>query len=803
MWRHRFLTGVMLLAISSSPTWAIPDSDWAFFRAESYSKHSGTMEKTDWESSLYRALDAGPDSDAIIGAFAADIGVPTNQAELFAEALILSVRFREGCGNASCDDRLGSSDWETIGRAARMDPTGRLLISVGENVGGRGANDAIGILRLTRLHPGRLEVLAHLHRYNEDAPYLTALIMAAPADPRTVEAIAWAADDLDNDPDVASGWLDAALEWGLQELESGGAPLEDRAAYAQAILLRRLDTARVDQALALWAALEPDMRERLPVEGRPCVSEYGDGRYACLARVAYDRFGDEMAAALWSAGRRSEAEALMQRVTLRLVSPTYRTGVQRHAAILDAMLAARPPEDLFDLYVDGDPALRGSGVHGRHFSLGSAGWMGADYGPASRSLIVARARRAGYEAVAESMEHRAPYYRPEIADGDRAVMAQIADAFPAGVRALQPSIAASLEAAWTAASSPPEPPAARSRRDSPAAPPAGWKEQPLPAGVATWPLDRRPDSLPDGLALPVALDAVVRYARIGDEHAILYLSSDFDLPGETPAYGIWLARTDQGRWSPPLYLGLQNYFPYVAAPDSALPLIADGQLQIEVRVREIAPRSVSFPPVGLSVARREDGVFISAPLALIERDADADGLTDIAERRLGLNPDRADTDGDGMIDGSDPLPLTRFEPSTPATVTAFARAIVSHLADGAGPGNMIEPVPEGATAEERVDAVIGSPAHRPLDTVIMQGDPALFAGLSPDFRLMVYDEGELDRLTEGATPFYPPKMTIYSSLDGLSHYVVWSARWVGGSFTVRCPANGEACAVEEKSNWIT
>jgi hypothetical protein len=68
---------------------------------------------------------------------------------------------------------------------------------------------------------------------------------------------------------------------------------------------------------------------------------------------------------------------------------------------------------------------------------------------------------------------------------------------------------------------------------------------------------------------------------------------------------------------------------------------------------------------------------------------------------------------------------------------------------------------------------------------------------------MVYGEGDLDRLTKGTTPFYPPKMTIFSSLDGLDHYVVWSARWVGGSFTVRCPANGEACAVRDKSSWIT
>jgi hypothetical protein len=170
---------------------------------------------------------------------------------------------------------------------------------------------------------------------------------------------------------------------------------------------------------------------------------------------------------------------------------------------------------------------------------------------------------------------------------------------------------------------------------------------------------------------------------------------------------------------------------------------------------------------------------------------------------LGLDPGEADTDGDGMFDGDDPLPLTRFDPATPPTITAFARVVLAKLAEGAGPGNMLEPRPEDATATQRFDTVIGSPPHPALETVIIQGDPTLFTGLSPGFRLMVYGEGDLDRLTKGTTPFYPPKMTIFSSLDGLDHYVVWSARWVGGSFTVRCPANGEACAVRDKSSWIT
>jgi hypothetical protein len=38
------------------------------------------------------------------------------------------------------------------------------------------------------------------------------------------------------------------------------------------------------------------------------------------------------------------------------------------------------------------------------------------------------------------------------------------------------------------------------------------------------------------------------------------------------------------------------------------------------------------------------------------RDQDGDGWTDVAEQRLGLDPQQNDTDGDGLADGLDPCP---------------------------------------------------------------------------------------------------------------------------------------------------
>jgi hypothetical protein len=333
--------------------------------------------------------------------------------------------------------------------------------------------------------------------------------------------------------------------------------------------------------------------------------------------------------------------------------------------------------------------------------------------------------------------------------------------------------------------------------------PPEWSEATLPAGLAAWSDGEEPSPLPGDMAFPAEALAILRHEVVNGEHVILFLSSDYELPGETPAYGLWLARTEGGRWTAPTYLGLQHYFPYVATRGSRLPLIEDGHLQIEVKVREIAPASITFPPVAMSTRREADGVVIRALLADLERDRDWDGLTDIAERRLGLEPSNADTDGDGLADGADPLPLTSAGPASDVQ-TALAKAILGEITGARLEGMVLQPRSPDETPDEAVAAVIGGPRpYKSLETVILVADPALFAGLDLPFRLLVYTPEQVERLTAGAAPFYPPTLTIYSSLDGLKHLVNWSARWRGGSFTVRCPANGEACTVEEKSNWIT
>ncbi len=61
----------------------------------------------------------------------------------------------------------------------------------------------------------------------------------------------------------------------------------------------------------------------------------------------------------------------------------------------------------------------------------------------------------------------------------------------------------------------------------------------------------------------------------------------------------------------------------------------------------------------------------------IQRDSDSDGWTDVEEKRLGLDPDNKDTDGDGLADGEDVCPnfSLRDEDQNDEEIKIFQKAI--------------------------------------------------------------------------------------------------------------------------------
>ena len=70
----------------------------------------------------------------------------------------------------------------------------------------------------------------------------------------------------------------------------------------------------------------------------------------------------------------------------------------------------------------------------------------------------------------------------------------------------------------------------------------------------------------------------------------------------------------------------------------------------------------------------------------IRKDSDGDGLTDLEEKRLGTDPNKADTDGDGDLDGVDPFPNVSGEPKNDLDkVLAAAFEARFHFNESEGP----------------------------------------------------------------------------------------------------------------------
>lgn len=125
-------------------------------------------------------------------------------------------------------------------------------------------------------------------------------------------------------------------------------------------------------------------------------------------------------------------------------------------------------------------------------------------------------------------------------------------------------------------------------------------------------------------------------------------------------YGRWdlfviSSRTpgDPASWSSPRLTGLDFY---LGATNGRLEW-RDGVLELSWDQQKAAPAGImefrnepetAAPPLGRQVTR--------LVLADVLKDSDGDGLTDIEEQRLGLDPGNADTDGDGIPDGRDVCP---------------------------------------------------------------------------------------------------------------------------------------------------
>jgi hypothetical protein len=385
------------------------------------------------------------------------------------------------------------------------------------------------------------------------------------------------------------------------------------------------------------------------------------------------------------------------------------------------------------------------------------------------------------------------------------------DAFPADFQALRSDLGQQLADAAASPGCAPD----RREVDREAAGHAR-SELHVPAALR-WTGQRESPLIPPRARRALKAFNVVRYSRTGPRAAAISLSQDVDPVGEVSGGGYWLHLSDDGgrSWRTPLYLGLQQYFPYVVVARSRLPLLRERVLQIEVEVRELDPGSITFPPVGLQARRTARNVYIELPLDDIERDSDGDGLTDLLEERLLTDPHQRDTDHDGLDDAVDPLP--QVPANVPPTVDLDVmrmtlQAVLGYQGSAVMVGPPVgrgEPLPSLeetlARGVQRPPSPAGTaalPGSRHRGVLYLQADAALFRGLTLPDRVVIVTPEQARALRRGHGVFYPIELNAWFNHAGTRAFVLWSAGWTGGAMKFE-RKDGRWQPPERTSDWIT
>ena len=297
----------------------------------------------------------------------------------------------------------------------------------------------------------------------------------------------------------------------------------------------------------------------------------------------------------------------------------------------------------------------------------------------------------------------------------------------------------------------------------------------------------------------------LRAERHGSRVLVLALSQRLDPTGEVSGGGYWLLESgDVGRTWTTLYTGLREYRPYELTARSSLPMLDGDTLRLEASVLELEERTITFPPIGMDVKRQKKNLFLETPLSALRQDSDGDGLSDLVEERLLLDPHAADTDGDGLADGEDALPQVAAEPaSDPGPRSLLLPAFLAHLRGEASvmPGLEVGLPEEGAPVDALRLPKGPTPESRD-DVIFLEMDRSLLAG-TPRMptRTLVITREELRRAQALFGRFYPLRVELLLNQKGDQAFIRWSERWRGGTFVGRWEEG--RWVFESKSEWIT
>jgi len=286
---------------------------------------------------------------------------------------------------------------------------------------------------------------------------------------------------------------------------------------------------------------------------------------------------------------------------------------------------------------------------------------------------------------------------------------------------------------------------------------------------------------------------VIRCLDVGQLRWELLMSQDYDPSGEVPAAGYWLRRTELPTGQPQsFYLGIKEHMPFELV-DSDQAFVVDGELRLLVRRAAIDPDKITFPPVGLDIRGEKTVLLLRAKLDDVTKDSDEDGLTDLAEQQLLLDPQNPDSDGDGIPDGKDSLPDVALsaEPSVRQRAFAAALAFLTH-----------EPDLAISIGVPGTDAFVRRRASDER-TLFVTADPEDVAGISAGRRIIVLPTSldfELLRKHAAFGVFYPMSISL-RMIDDKHAELRYSASWHGGTLVMEL--HDGVWRIGTLSSWIT
>ena len=298
---------------------------------------------------------------------------------------------------------------------------------------------------------------------------------------------------------------------------------------------------------------------------------------------------------------------------------------------------------------------------------------------------------------------------------------------------------------------------------------------------------------------------VVRTDRHGEVVVRVHLNQDVDPMGEVGGGSYWLSFSPDGgaSWTRRFFTGLRAHFPYVVETESEIPILSGGMVRIAAEIDEIDTSTISFPPIGLGSKRREPNRLLSVPLETLVRDSDADGLTDLLEQALLLDPASSDSDADGFPDAFDALPRTPYQPGPESARTEVLRAAIPHLFGSGLHARVVAPLTAADLEGDGVERAMGTPVGEGSErTLFVVGENVDFSAISVAGRVVVLSPEESRAIHERIGVFYPISIGLFVLDHGERRgYLGWGGGWTGGALGFKRIFG--RWTVEVLSHWMT